>query len=454
LNVASVMRTALLTVFAVTAALKYLEVVHVNPANALVTKGVIEVPPALILPKIDGRLTPTSELELSKLGRELIGKDPNIMPRDEWENDSFVSKMFLYKTYSGKETFEAYFMTKHDENYLYCYVDFVSARSRYLVSLFFDTRLDGWKSPSAEDDIDIYLWWKYSGKPPMIFSFVGHEIPYEEEIVARAEVGKSPRSANDHAQYEIAVPRKTLTKYPNPTNPNRIGFNMKADDPDADLTIVYPESRYPNDVDVVMILSDRSPAAVYRIAVSISGLPTRHQSRIRVDGTESGLITSGEPWFSREFDIGTSHTVSVDRYVYGPDGTRYFCSENSWSFSFRGTHSFSYSDQYYLDVSSPYGTVSGSSWYDVGSTATFSVAPTEVPMPGAMGLLGAKYVFNHWSTGDTSPVVDIKMGSPLRVTAAWGEDLTSAYSIVAFGLSGIIVVVVVLLARRRRKPAL
>jgi len=183
--------------------------------------------------------------------------------------------------------------------------------------------------------------------------------------------------------------------------------------------------------------------AAYMITISVIGLPENYRSRIMVDGTDSGLIKRGE-LRSLSFRIGTSHMISVDQYVSGSEGTRYFCRLNSWTVSSADKHSFSYSDQYYLDVSSPYGTASGSSWYDAGSTATFSIAPTEVSIPGFMGLLGAKIVFDRWSGDSTATAksATVMMDSPKKVVAVWRTDHTQAY----MTLGAIIALVAVLAA--------
>jgi len=187
---------------------------------------------------------------------------------------------------------------------------------------------------------------------------------------------------------------------------------------------------------------------VYTVTVSVIGVAQNYRSRMVIDGADSGWIRSGEQR-SFDFKVGTSHMISVDQYISGSEGTRYYCSSSSWSVSFSDKRSFVYTTQYYLDVFSPYGVVNGSSYYDEGSTATFSVTPTEQPMQGLLGLLGGKYIFDRWSSGHTTAAVKIRMESPQSVTAIWREDLTSAYLIVVLGLCGVIIVVVLLVRSRR-----
>jgi hypothetical protein len=109
-----------------------------------------------------------------------------------------------------------------------------------------------------------------------------------------------------------------------------------------------------------------------------------------------------------------------------------------------------YVSQFFLEVSSPYGTASGSSWYDAGSVATFSVASTEQPMQGLLGLLGGRYLFDHWSSGSTGPTAKIRLDSPQKVTAVWREELTSVYLVGVITL-GVVATVVILLLRSRRE---
>jgi len=76
-----------------------------------------------------------------------------------------------------------------------------------------------------------------------------------------------------------------------------------------------------------------------------------------------------------------------------------------------------YKTQYYLTVSSPYGTTDGQGWYDSGTGAYASVTPLTVS-----GASGTQYVFDHWSgdaSGSTSPSNAIAMSGPKTATAVW-----------------------------------
>jgi len=191
-------------------------------------------------------------------------------------------------------------------------------------------------------------------------------------------------------------------------------------------------------------------ANVYAITVSVDGLPQTYQSAIAVDGTESAQITSRDPE-SFYFKAGTSHIVTVDQYISGSEGTRYLCSSNSWSVFSADNHTFAYTTQYYLAVSSPYGTGSDSSWYDANTTATFSVTQTEQSMQNLLGPLGGKYVFHHWSGDSTSiaPTASVMMDRPRTVKAEWLADYTMPCMIIGAVVAAIAIIAALFFMRRR-----
>jgi len=107
-----------------------------------------------------------------------------------------------------------------------------------------------------------------------------------------------------------------------------------------------------------------------------------------------------------------------------------------------------YVTQYLLTVVSPVGSPQGSGWYDASSVATFSV--TSPATEGFMGMLGGKYLFDHW-TGDSSAAktsASIVMDGAKSVTAEWHTDYTMPYII--FGVAAVVIVVAVFLFVKRR----
>ena len=91
----------------------------------------VEAPPAIILPKIDGKYTPAAELELSELGKELVKKDPNLMSQivDEWNYDALEIKLLPNPVGIAKAG-EAYLRIKYDKpsNSFYGVIDHVSKK--------------------------------------------------------------------------------------------------------------------------------------------------------------------------------------------------------------------------------------------------------------------------------------------------------------------------------------
>jgi len=89
-----------------------------------------------------------------------------------------------------------------------------------------------------------------------------------------------------------------------------------------------------------------------------------------------------------------------------------------------------YTTQYRLIVESPYEKCYGASWYDVNSTATFTV-PESIPARDLTWILGVRYRFERWSSDSTSSnrTSSLVMDSPKRVSAVWRIDYSSVYII-------------------------
>jgi len=73
-----------------------------------------------------------------------------------------------------------------------------------------------------------------------------------------------------------------------------------------------------------------------------------------------------------------------------------------------------YRRQYYLDIRSPLGWVSGAGWYDEDSIARFQVAPPVMTLNGTN-------IFMRWSgdSVDSSPTSSVLMDGPRSVEASW-----------------------------------
>ena len=116
-------------------------------------------------------------------------------------------------------------------------------------------------------------------------------------------------------------------------------------------------------------------------------------------------------------------TSSGERYIWsgwiGSGAGSYTGSANPASVTMNSniTETASWEHQYYLTVSSAYGSVSSGGWYDAGSSAYAAVAPLTVA-----GTTGTQYVFTGWSgdaSGTTSPSNAIIMDGPKTAVANW-----------------------------------
>jgi lysophospholipase L1-like esterase len=79
--------------------------------------------------------------------------------------------------------------------------------------------------------------------------------------------------------------------------------------------------------------------------------------------------------------------------------------------------SWTWKTQYYLNVTSPYGTTDGTGWYDADTTAYATICPIIV-----MGEEGVRFTFDGWSdesSGGPLPSRAIFMDGPKTATAIW-----------------------------------
>ncbi len=136
---------------------------------------------------------------------------------------------------------------------------------------------------------------------------------------------------------------------------------------------------------------------------------------------------------------------SGERYVFlGWTGTgvgSYTGLDNPASITMNSyiTETASWTKQYYLTVSSAYGTPGGSGWYDSGTSA---YASTTLTVAGA----GTQHIFTYWSgdaSGTTTASYAITMNAPKIAIANWQTqyNLTIAQSGVGSDFSGSIITV-------------
>lgn len=96
--------------------------------------------------------------------------------------------------------------------------------------------------------------------------------------------------------------------------------------------------------------------------------------------------------------------------------------------------------QYFVSITSEYGSIYGSGWYPKGTSVTIGVEETSVPV----NFLVSKK-FDGW-TGDVTssdPSVVVMVYSPMHVEAVWVDDYTNLYILIAV-IAAIIVIIIVL----------
>jgi len=159
-------------------------------------------------------------------------------------------------------------------------------------------------------------------------------------------------------------------------------------------------------------------ASPYVVIVSTSGLTSSsYRTRVYLDGVDQDqpyLWDGLQRSFSFELPP-QAHTISVNQYVSGPTGTRYYCSQSSIVVSDSGTITFTYQTQYRLTVDTlPSGITSptGTGWYGAGADAPISVSPV------------VGYEFKYWYLDGQSATpysydmsTTVTMDSPHTATA-------------------------------------
>jgi hypothetical protein len=115
-----------------------------------------------------------------------------------------------------------------------------------------------------------------------------------------------------------------------------------------------------------------------------------------------------------------SYSWTASTSISGGTGTRYVASTSSGTMDVpsQTSQSITYTTQYYLTVSSAYGTTSGAGWYNSGATAYAGLTSGTVS-----GGTGIQYVFTSWGTDASGTNYassnGITMSGPKTATANW-----------------------------------
>lgn len=187
----------------------------------------------------------------------------------------------------------------------------------------------------------------------------------------------------------------------------------------VDSTNVVAESNENNNQAATTFYVAPALPKTYLFTIHVSGFPEAFSTNIKVDGTPSGALKGGESQ-TFKFAIGSSHTISVDEYVAGTEGTRYYCSSNTWSLSSEGSYTFNYVAQHYLTVAVNPGELpelSGEGWYDEGASVTTGTATAVIPSGS-----DTQYVFKTWLVDGTA-----KLGNPVTIAMDAPHTVTAEY---------------------------
>jgi hypothetical protein len=191
------------------------------------------------------------------------------------------------------------------------------------------------------------------------------------------------------------------------------------------------------------------------------------QYPIEVNGTDSIVFSppssTNDNWFDLNSDVKISvpYVVKLDQTSrdqltsWSLDGSssNQIARQENGTFSastinVSGPHmvNFGYVTQYYVNVISEFGHVTGSGWYDSGNTATISVVPSQdFPI---------SHTFSGWqgATGSSNSI-DILVDSPKTLTANWKADYT-IFVVIGVVIAGGAFGSVVIYKKRKPSPAI
>ncbi len=172
-------------------------------------------------------------------------------------------------------------------------------------------------------------------------------------------------------------------------------------------TVSFQADDYCSGVSSAQASFDVSPNT-YDVSLSLNGVPTQYSAQVQVDGQPQGTIGGGQI-VKETYKLNTSHTISVDQYVTGDTGVRYYCAQNTLSVTSSGSFTFSYQTQYKFTVDTdPSGVtqVTGGGWFPAGTSVQTNQAPQVVA-----GNTGTQYAFKGWQINGTP-----QSGNPISIT--------------------------------------
>lgn len=146
----------------------------------------------------------------------------------------------------------------------------------------------------------------------------------------------------------------------------------------------------------------------YDVSILLSGVPSSVSVGLNVDGNPQGTM-EGSEIKKLSFKVDTQHVISLDQYVTGEEGVRYYCAQNTWNVASAGSRTFEYETQYQFTVTTDPGgvtQVTGGGWFKTGTGVQTSQAPDTLT-----GSPGTKYVFLGWKVDGV-----LQTGNPISLT--------------------------------------
>ncbi|HYW01477.1 MAG TPA: hypothetical protein VE862_08405 [Candidatus Acidoferrum sp.] len=184
----------------------------------------------------------------------------------------------------------------------------------------------------------------------------------------------------------------------------------------------------------------------FSVSVSVDGIA---QLPGPIDGAP---LTVGQHSLSVPTLVNVSDTARL-RFDHWSDGSL-SPTRSVYAQSDVGLEAF-YVTQHSLMLNSSIGVTSGAGWYDSNSTATFSVSPNSAPLPGMMGMLGARLTVQGWyengSLITSSSTGTISMDQAHTLVASWQPDYTIPEAVTV--VIAIIIVAIGYITLKKRSPS-
>ena len=180
-------------------------------------------------------------------------------------------------------------------------------------------------------------------------------------------------------------------------------------------------------------------AEFYSVRLEVNSIGMPLSAVLAVDGTKVESIPLNQTsTVILEFTRGHTHTTELTPIVDVEPGIRYMLPEDQriWNFSSGGMRTYTYQEQFYLQVNSQYGFPNGTGWYDANASAVVSISPTTFDGHQFQGWIGPVV--------SDSPTVTVRMDSSKELSATWSQVLpptNQSYDTTSLVLVGVLILI-------------